>query len=150
LILFAKLFIYLFKYPKFKNWQERLSFKIRGSDKLLTPPELLKYLYWYEHCGLKINFTSTCTEKTKEDVNLIITNFMKNAEDVVANFKIYDHWKFENGKLFGYANNAVVGILQRFISVDLNNVNIKYGGIDSVEITSSKKLIKVEHHEIVD
>ncbi|MEO6304611.1 MAG: hypothetical protein ABIP51_15735 [Bacteroidia bacterium] len=149
-ILFTKLFIYLFKYPKFKNWQQRLSFKITGSEKLLINSELLKYLYWYEHCGLKINFNSACTEKTKDEVNLIIIDFIKKAEDVIANFKIYNHWQFENDKLFGYANNAVVGILQRSICIDLNNINIKYGGIDSVEITSSKKLIKIEHRDVSD
>ena len=150
LILFTKLFIYLFNYPKFKNWQQRLSFRIIGSEKLLTNPELLKYLYWYEHCGIKINFSSVCTQKTKEEVKLISIDFIKRAEDVVSNFKIYDHWQLENDKLFGYANNAVIGILQRFISIELNNINIQHGGIDSIEITSSKKLTKTEHREIVD
>ena len=143
--LFRKFLAYLMKYSHFKNWQERLSFEIKGSEALLSKPELLNWLYWYEHCSIKINYSQNCSQQTKEQIALSIATFIKNAEDVVCQFNIYDHWELKDNKLTGFANNVVVGFIQRFISKDLNNIHKQYGGIDSVEIQTSKKMIPVTH-----
>jgi len=144
---FRKFFIYLMNYPNFKNWQKRLSFGIVGYENLLSKPELTNWLFWYEHCSIKIKYSQHCSAQTKKSVALASIAFIKNAEDVVFQFNIYDHWKFENDTLTGYANNTVVGFTQRFISQDLDSIHKQYGGIDSVEILVSKKMIQIINRE---
>ncbi len=150
LILFRKQLIYLSNYKKFKNWQEQLSFKIEGSDKLLSNPELLIWFNWFEYCGIKINFSVNCSEETKALTSAAMSNFLKNAEDVVRNFKIYIPWKLENNILMGSANILIIGIIQRFICNDLNKINILKQEIYSIEITTSKRLTHIEHIDIND
>lgn len=143
--LFRKFLTYLLNYSHFKNWKECLSFDIKGSEALLSKPELLNWLYWYEHCSVKINYAQDCSQEAKEHITLSTNTFIKNAEDVVSQFNIYDHWQLKDNKLTGFANSAVIGFIQRFISKDLNSINKKYGGIDSIEIQTSKNMIPVTH-----
>ncbi|MES2132891.1 MAG: hypothetical protein V4506_11105 [Bacteroidota bacterium] len=143
--LFRKFLAYLLNYSNFKNWQERLSFEIKGSEALLSKPEIRNWLYWYEYCSININYSPDCSPQTKERIALSTATFIKNAEDVVRQFNIYDHWELKDHKLTGFANSVVIGFIQRFISKDLNNINKQYGGIDSIEIQTSKKMIPVTH-----
>lgn len=143
--LFRKFLAYLLNYSQFKNWQQRLSFDIKGSEALLSKPELQNWLYWYEYCSVKINYSQDCSQEAKEHITLSANTFIKNAEDVVSQFNIYDHWELKEHKLTGFANSVVIGFIQRFISKDLNNINKQYGGIDSIEIHTSQKMIRVTH-----
>lgn len=145
LILFRKQLIYISNYKKFKNWEEQLSFKIEGSQRLLSKSELLIWFNWYEYCSVKINFSVNCSEETKALTTVAISNILKNIEDVVRNFKIYTSWKFEGNVLMGSANILILGIIQRFISNDLNKINLLKGEINSVEIIASKTLTHIEH-----